>query len=152
MKTSSRPGTSLVLIMLTLITGVALGWLFRDLLGMPRQQAGAIAATAAPATQIALPSATPQPSPTALPTATELPISTTAPTTAPTREPTAVPVPTDEPTVTPVPTNRPTATATPQAPTTAQTSPDSFEGQQIAGFAGHKLAEGETLADLAARG
>jgi len=82
--------TSLLLIVLTLITGIALGWLLRELVdGTPPA-----APTSAPPTQAAAqPTASPTPAPTPAPTAPTVPSPTSMsmplPTLAPTPAPTA---------------------------------------------------------------
>ncbi|HEU5099090.1 MAG TPA: polysaccharide deacetylase family protein [Roseiflexaceae bacterium] len=114
---STFRNTSLPLIILTLVAGVALGWLLRDGFAQPR----------APA---AIPTA---PSPAAAPTAVP-------PTVAPSSVPAALP-PTLAPEPSPAPPEPPLATQMP-VPTAVA----------IAGFAGHVVEQGETLAAIAAQG
>ncbi len=114
--------TSLPLIVLTLLTGVALGWFFNDLMRRPP-------------TPLALEPASP-PAMTA-PTAA-VPAAPTATVTAapPILPPTASPVPT----VTPLPpTPEPQPTATPLPP------------PRVVGYAGHRVLAGETLEQIAER-
>ena len=76
------PSTSLLLIGLTLIAGIALGWLLRDLLG------SAAHAVPTPPTQAAAHSAaTSAPAPTPLPTARPIPSQTPAPLPSPSQTP-----------------------------------------------------------------
>lgn len=126
--TSSR-STSLPLIALTLVAGIALGWLLHDALGGSSPQQPAVLPTAvAPTAIVASTSVTP----------------TEAPPTAAAQEPTDPPAPTvDPPTRTPAPTA--TRTALPSSPTAEPAA-------AIAGYAGHAVAEGETLESIAARG
>jgi peptidoglycan/xylan/chitin deacetylase (PgdA/CDA1 family) len=80
--------TSLLLIVLTLIPGVALGWLLRDWLG----SAPLTAPTPAPLSQAAAqPAATPAPAPTTPPTALPIPSPTSMPMPLPTPSPTPAP-------------------------------------------------------------
>jgi len=105
--------TSLPLIILTLVVGVALGWLLRDRISPP------VALLPTPRT-IALP--TPAPSVAVAPT----------------------PVP---------PTQAPSASPLPAAlPPIATVLPTSISSQTPAGYAGHVVEQGETLATIAARG
>jgi peptidoglycan/xylan/chitin deacetylase (PgdA/CDA1 family) len=140
--------TSLILIALTLVTGMALGWLLHDIFGGPVIQpaptsvvmstANALRPTPAPATPLptaALP-ATARPEPTAAP-ATPLPTAA-LPATA-RLQPTAAPA---EPTLAPTvaaPTAGPAEMATPAT-------------TRIIGYAGHTVADGENLAMIAAGG
>ncbi len=126
--------TSLPLIVLTLLVGIALGWLLRDTLAGGNTQVSAPTATSAPAPAPQPPttSITSAPAATALPTPTMIPAPTHTP--AP---PTAAPAtPLPEPSATPAP---PTAATEPPAP-------------EIAGYVGHVVAEGETLEAIAQRG
>jgi peptidoglycan-N-acetylmuramic acid deacetylase len=120
--------TSLPLIILTLIAGVALGWLLRDSFSQPVALAptpmsvpsAVVAPTVVPATLVSTvpPLPTAPPPPTALPpTDTALPSPTPAPTDAPLPSPTPAP---------------------------AVVAP--------ADYAGHVVEQGETLASIAARG
>lgn len=124
----NRPlgNTSLPLIALTLLAGIALGWLLRDLstwlLPSPAQPPASATPAAAPAPTLGAAAPTPPAAsamPAAAPSATALP--TAPPATA---QPTALP------------TLAPSATPAPD----------------ITGYAGHALAEGETLDTLAAAG
>jgi peptidoglycan/xylan/chitin deacetylase (PgdA/CDA1 family) len=112
-KIPSLRNTSLPLIILTLVAGVALGWLLRDSVS----QSLALAPTPRPA---ALP--TPAPSVAAAPTAVPPTVARTAPS-LPIALPTPIPSQTPEP-----------SAAVP------------------AGYAGHVVEQGDTLATLAARG
>lgn len=125
-----RRSTSLPLIVLALLVGAALGWLLNDLARGAFAPAPAATATAAvPASQPTAAPATPAGS---APTASPAP-----PATAPAAP--SAPAPTDEPTD--EPTEAPTLTETP-----TPTEP------VIAGYAGHLVAEGETLDMIAAAG
>jgi peptidoglycan-N-acetylmuramic acid deacetylase len=136
--------TSAPLILLTLVAGVALGWLLRDTFtGTP--QAIAPTATPAPATATAPPAP-----PTSVPSA---PTASVAP------SPTLIPAPTytpEPPTATPAPPapEPPTATPAPPAPEPSATPapPAAEPAPEIAGYAGHVVAEGETLETIAERG
>lgn len=123
---ASARSTSVPLILLTLLAGVALGWLLHDLFD------GAFSA-APPPPAIAAP--TPPPASVVPPTP---PLATAgAPTASAAR-------PTSEPTASAV---RPTSAPTePPAPTAPPATP------AIAGYAGHMVAEGETLESIAAAG
>ncbi|MEN9934382.1 MAG: hypothetical protein RLZZ387_961 [Chloroflexota bacterium] len=120
--TPARP-TGLLLIALTLVAGIALGWALNDLLAMRAAQdqgptiedQGPAAQGQGPTTEDQRPTAPPPEAPASAPTAT--------PTAAPTIEPTA-------------------------APTAAPTEAPAM----IAGYAGHIVAQGETLAQIAANG
>lgn len=122
--------TSLPLIVLTLLTGIALGWFLNDLLRRPATPL-ALEPTAPPV--IAVPSATVPAAPTAFvpaaPTAT-VPAAPTAAAPAPSPESTPPPPP---------PTPEPLPTATPLPP------------PRVIGYAGHRVAAGETLAQIAER-
>ncbi len=136
MEPNYNPGprsTSLPLIILTLLAGVALGWLLRDLLGgtvrsapVPSPvptlalSAAAEAPSSAPTTQPA-PTLAPAPEPTPAPAVTARPLPAT-PTSAPTDVPT--PVPTDAPTAAP----------------------------QVSAYAGYLVVAGDTLESIAAAG
>ena len=118
----ARGGTSLLLIVLTLITGAALGWLLRDFTGGAAQ----VPPTPAPATAqptLLAPTAPPPTQAAAQPTAIAVPQLTSTPIE------TQTPAPTIPPTQTPAP----TAVA-------------------IAGYVGHQAGAGETLASIAAAG
>lgn len=120
-----RRSTSLPLIVLALLVGAALGWLLNDL---------ARGAFSSP------PLATASPAPASQPTALPATPAGSAPTASPAPPATATaapspPAPTDEPTEAPAPTEVPTPTE-----------------PAIAGYAGHLVAEGETLDTIAAAG
>jgi peptidoglycan/xylan/chitin deacetylase (PgdA/CDA1 family) len=123
-----RPSTSLILLVLTLLTGIALGWLLRDTL---RNSSA----------QVATP---PRPTTDALPTTHVIPITT--PTPAPSG-PSVIGV-----TVAPLKTASapasPEPTIAPAPPTGASPVPT----PQIVGYAGHIVGQGETLATIAADG
>jgi peptidoglycan/xylan/chitin deacetylase (PgdA/CDA1 family) len=119
--------TSLPLIVLTLIAGVALGWLLRDIIPQP---AGPVPTSPAPTHSNASSAAVAIPaSPTAVP-----PTSTAAP-------PTAAP-----------PTPMPQPTSALAASTALPTQTPAPTAVAIAGFAGHVVGQGETLEAIAARG
>jgi peptidoglycan/xylan/chitin deacetylase (PgdA/CDA1 family) len=129
MNRSPFQGTSLILILLTFLTGMALGWLLNDLVQRraPASAAPSPSASAVLPTPVAqLPTASPPPSATPAPTNTAMP----------TLAPTATPAPTD----TAEPTEAPSST-----PTQSAIDP-------VAGYAGHQVAEGETLDEIAERG
>jgi peptidoglycan/xylan/chitin deacetylase (PgdA/CDA1 family) len=153
--TMNRPrssNTNLLLLLLTFVTGLALGWLINDFV---RPRAMRPAGIAAP--QIAAPAATTAPSPTAEPSATPQPTATSAP--SPTAEPSATPQPTattaPSPTVEPSATPQPTSTARPTEPpqSAAPTrAPAPGAQDQIVGYAAHQVAPGETLDEIAVAG
>lgn len=148
-----RNDSSLILIGLALIVGVALGWLLHDLRDRAAPQAGAptsvsaastalpVAPTAHPPTTGPDPTGAPAPLPTIAPSplpptdaGAAAPDPTDAPAPPPPAEPTeAPPLPTEHPTAAPDPTD---------APPTGQ----------IVGYAGHVVAPGETLEQIAANG
>jgi len=114
--------TSLPLIALTLLTGIALGWFLNDLMRQPPTPL-ALESTATPAL----------PQPTAAVPAAPTVAASVAPTTLPlpaSLAPTATPLP-------PTPEPLPTATPPPQP--------------QVIGYVGHRVAAGETLEQIAAR-
>ncbi|HEX9371048.1 MAG TPA: hypothetical protein VF897_08580, partial [Roseiflexaceae bacterium] len=132
--------TSLPLILLIFLVGIALGWLLRDV----------FRGSSAP-----------------LPTPAPRPTVATAPTRAPTAagdQPTALPQPTAAapqstrfPTATaaPAPTEQPQPAASPSAPPAAPPlgAPTAAPAEQtIAGYTGHVVGAGETLATIAERG
>jgi peptidoglycan/xylan/chitin deacetylase (PgdA/CDA1 family) len=119
---STFKNTSLPLIVLTLIAGVALGWLVRD-------QFRALAAPAPAPLATALSSA---PAPAIVPTAMPAALPPTLVPTALVQSPALQPAPDSS---TPMPTQTPVPTAVP-----------------IAGFASHVVGQGESLAAIAARG
>jgi peptidoglycan/xylan/chitin deacetylase (PgdA/CDA1 family) len=119
--TAVSRNTSLPLILLALIVGIALGWLLRDIARTPVNQAPPAAGTLPP---IATAAATAGAAPTALP-------NSSAETTPPTLQP---------------PSPAPTAPPTPPAPTAAPTA------AAILGYAGHIVANDESLAAIAKRG
>lgn len=129
--------TSLLLVLFTLIVGIALGWLLHDLVGIlqpfafgPNATTIAVSPTLRPpvaATTSPIPPATPETNPeTAVPQ-------------PPTHEPplptAALPPPTPNPT--PLPTLEPTNLPT---------------SESIIGYSGHLVAPGETLTTIAANG
>jgi peptidoglycan/xylan/chitin deacetylase (PgdA/CDA1 family) len=131
MNQHSARNTSLLLLALVLLTGLVLGWSLNDLRRGRGIGDGELTAAVTD---------TPQPTaeslrPTAVPTAEAL-RSTALPATAPPALPTAAP------------TEAPTAASTPEplAPSPQPRVPT------IAGYAGHIVAEGETLEQIAAAG
>jgi peptidoglycan/xylan/chitin deacetylase (PgdA/CDA1 family) len=138
-------GTSLALLALTLITGMALGWLLRDVVAGPALAPG----RAAPTSGLA-PTGDRRDEGAALATASA-PAPTAVPMIAPeaTRSSTGMPAPTstEEPTSRPAPTATfaPAGTAAPSAPTPTAMS-------ELAGYLGHVVSEGETLARIAEAG
>ena len=129
-KHSTARSTSLALIALTLLAGIALGWLLRDL------AAGRLAPTSAPTlASSTAPSVVPSAGPSVVSSATIPATSTLAPS-AILATPTATPAP----------------TLAPSAVPTLVTSPTPAPTAAIAGYAGHQLADGETLDTLAAAG
>ena len=158
MTTNGPRSTSLLLIILTFITGVAFGWMLCDFF-LPQAAADNALPTATilPAVaqqpiQTAQPGSTPSmmpPSPTAQPvtlTATALPPTATATALPPTATATALP-PTATATALP-----PTATATALPPTATVTAlPPTVAVQLDAGYLAHQVAPGESLADIAAQ-
>lgn len=145
MEQHNHPGprsTSLPLIVITLLAGIALGWLLRDLLGGTRQPEpvpapvptlAPSAAAAAPTEVIAAPTFVPSPAPAA----TFTPEATSAP------ADTATPVPA-------TPTNLPTDAPT-DAPTEAP-SPAPAATPQVSAYAGYLVVAGDTLDSIAATG
>jgi peptidoglycan/xylan/chitin deacetylase (PgdA/CDA1 family) len=125
MHNQSRPSTSLILILLTLITGIAIGWMLRDILRGPAAQA--------PAPSVE-PTFSAQP-----PTALAAPLATTIPTAPPTLAP-------EQPPATSTP---PAPTLTPE-PAPTMTPADAELA--ISGYIGHIVAPGETLATIAQAG
>jgi peptidoglycan/xylan/chitin deacetylase (PgdA/CDA1 family) len=124
----------MLLIMLTLLAGTALGWALRDQFGRGAQS---------PATAIAIvPTATALPQPTPDWTATPIFIPTNSPTIPSALVATDAPTPTDLATQTPLPTSLPTPTALPPSATPAA----------IIGYAAHTVADGESLATIAEQG
>jgi len=122
---SAFRNTSMPLIVLTMLAGVALGWLLRDGLRRPADPLSA-------------------PLPTALSGA---PAPSIAPTTLlPTLAPSASPVPTAQPTAVPQP------SPAPSTPTPTPTQTPVPTARANAGFAGHIVEQGETLSTIAARG
>jgi peptidoglycan-N-acetylmuramic acid deacetylase len=125
--------TSLPLIILTLVAGVALGWLLRDRFSPPAAQAPTPRPTAQP---------TPAPSVAATPMAVSASVA-----------PTDVPLPT----ASPLPTALPPTAAAPPTPTpipspTPAPEPSAVPEPAPAAYAGHVVEPGETLAMIAARG
>jgi peptidoglycan/xylan/chitin deacetylase (PgdA/CDA1 family) len=133
--------TSLLFILLTLIAGTALGWLLRDKFGMSISQATAPTAVITPAIQ-----SPPTPA-SAPPSATLIP----APTYTPRPQPTTAPIePALEPSATLVSPTAPTDTLLPPVgPPPATAVPATSE---IVAYAGHIVAQNETLATIAANG
>jgi peptidoglycan-N-acetylmuramic acid deacetylase len=125
--------TSLPLIILTLVAGVALGWLLRDRLSSPV----VIAPTPSPTAQ----AAPAHPSMAAAPTV--VPVTAASPTAVP---PTVAALPTLIPSQTPVP-----APASVEIPPTPEPEPSPIAAAP-ADYAGHVVENGETLATIAARG
>jgi peptidoglycan-N-acetylmuramic acid deacetylase len=128
MPNRTRPPTSIVLILLTFLTGIALGWLLRDTIRSSLAQY-----PMAPTTQ---PAMSTQPAGLPTPAATR---ETSQPATMPSAPPATSPQGQPEPTAVPAP-----------APTT--TRPPATAEPQIAGYTGHVVAEGETLAAIAKAG
>jgi peptidoglycan/xylan/chitin deacetylase (PgdA/CDA1 family) len=121
-----RP-TSLPLIILTLLAGIALGWLLRDTFRVP-------------AAQVAVPTTDDRrPTTDARPPATSTPAIATTTEIAPTEPPTTVAPVATSTLIVPTATVAPTATPAPAAP-------------QIAGYIGHIVAEGQTLGSIAEQG
>lgn len=133
---AAQRSTSLLLIVLTLVAGVALGWLLRDFTRSRAPSPVALAPTAVPV-ELVEPTSAVLPSPAPLPTDRPTALATPLPTETSTSPPTAVS--TEAPTVTPVP-----PTATPAPPTIAPVA------HAAAGYIGHTAADGETLASIAA--
>ena len=128
--------TSLPLIVLTLVAGVALGWLLRDYLG------GAAAGpdrapTSAPAAS--------QPAPSAAATAA-------LPTAAPTSSPAPSPTVAAEAATAPPTAARPTSIPPTEVPPTAVPAPTAAPAPEIVGYAGHAGAQGVTLESIASAG
>jgi peptidoglycan-N-acetylmuramic acid deacetylase len=120
----ARHNTNLPLILLTLLAGIALGWLLRGTFGRPGAQA--IAPTRQPVTEPSPPKPTEGQPSTA--------ITTLPPTIAPNPSPPA----------TPPPTAPPVSPAAPRASPSPQPTP-----AKIVGYIGHVVAPGETLATIA---
>jgi peptidoglycan/xylan/chitin deacetylase (PgdA/CDA1 family) len=159
---SRRPParTALPLIALTLLAGVALGWLLRDIAPLAGfwQTTPVAPTTASPATAVAelekaTSAPTDPPAPTATPKASDIPTAT--PTSAP-ASPTLTAM-TEPPT--PTATAPPTLTVTSEPPTVAPTAPPlptptaaPVAEQPIADYAGYVPVEGDTLETIAAIG
>jgi peptidoglycan/xylan/chitin deacetylase (PgdA/CDA1 family) len=129
--------TSLPLIILTLVAGVALGWLLRDRSSQP----------------VALvPTAHPTAFPTLVLTATAAPTDV-PPTSAPTMSPTVLVLPTAtaQPTLVASQTPVPEPTSAPESTSAPEPSP-APPSAAPADYAGHVVQPGETLATIAARG
>jgi peptidoglycan/xylan/chitin deacetylase (PgdA/CDA1 family) len=140
--------TSLPLIALALIVGVALGWLLHDLFGR---------AQPAPATAVPTSVAPTTPAPAAEPGTGGSQTRPDAPTVAPPTEAPVAPTATSgtggSQTRPDAPTAAPTeAPPTAPAPTAAPVEPTSAPAGAITGYAGHVVAEGETLSSIAASG
>lgn len=136
-KTPPFRNTSLPLIILTLVVGVALGWLLRDRVNSPVALVSAPRPTALPTLEPSLAAAPTAVSPTQAsitPLPTALPPTSTA---QPTPTPSQTPVP--EPTTAPKPSPTPEPTRAPPAAAPAD-------------YAGHVVEQDETLAMIAARG
>jgi peptidoglycan/xylan/chitin deacetylase (PgdA/CDA1 family) len=155
MNSQPRPPTNLALILLTLITGIALGWLLHDLFRGSASQA--LAPTTQPAARIqqpttALPATRGAPATTRPSTAT-LPAPPTAtaepqPTNALATQPAAGTTPSPEATAAAAPTRM--ATRQPTAAPPPATVPAATD--QIAGYRGHIVGQSETLATIAKAG
>lgn len=117
--TPNSRNTSLPLIILTLLTGIALGWWLNDLTRRPPPAAVPQAPTALPP---------PTPGATLPPATATIPLATAT-----------LPPPTVAPSNTPAP------TVTPSPPPTSTPLP------AVIGYAGHRVAAGETLEQIAAR-
>jgi peptidoglycan/xylan/chitin deacetylase (PgdA/CDA1 family) len=145
--------TSLLLILLTLLTGMALGWLLRDTLRGPAAQAPLPATQAVAAiTPISAPSAAPtsalQATATAIPraaTATQAPAPALQPTTDH-RPPTTDEIVTSVPSPIPHP---PSSTAVDSDATAIPSPIPHPPSPESAGYIGHVVAEGETLETIA---
>lgn len=142
---ATAPSTAIPLIVLTLVVGVALGWLLRDLLRSPDDQL-----RPTPLAGLPSPAASPPPTPAVSltpPPATAAPARPTAlPATA--APPTAPPPTAEPPTAAPPTPPPPTAIPPTAIPPTASPAPDA----QIVGYAGHIVVAGETLETIAANG
>jgi peptidoglycan/xylan/chitin deacetylase (PgdA/CDA1 family) len=126
--------TSLPLIILTFVAGVALGWLLRDSFSPPVALAPTPPSTAQP---------TPAPSGAAAPTAEPATVAPTAPLpTAP--QPTGIALP-------PTPSQTPAPEPTPILEPSPVPKPSPVAAAP-AGYAGHVVEQGETLATIAAGG
>src|SRR5262245_53114010 len=130
--------TSLPLILLTLIVGIAFGWLLHDLIRGPAPPVAEPAAR--PAAGVQQPAAN-TPHPTRLTPTQSAPAAESA---AP------APTPTVRATATPAPAPEPTANAA--TPAEASPPPRPTAPPEIAGYAGHVVAPGETLEQIAAQG
>jgi peptidoglycan/xylan/chitin deacetylase (PgdA/CDA1 family) len=135
MNNQPRSPTGIALIILTLITGLALGWLLRDTLGGPAAQG--IAPTPQPTTDDRRPTTI---------ASIVTPIPSLAPVPQPTtddRRPTTIDsIATPPSSLSPAPAF-PTPSAQPPTPNPQAPSPE------IAGYIGHVVAAGETLATIA---
>ena len=140
----NQRSTSFPLIVLVLLAGVALGWLFNDLASGQRQPDVPAATAMPPTVAAANPTSLPA---TTLPSTTVAPSETPAPseTLAPSETPQPLPAPTEasQPTATPLPTTTPV----PSAPPTPTSLPPVGD---VAGYIGHTVIVGETLASIAA--
>jgi peptidoglycan/xylan/chitin deacetylase (PgdA/CDA1 family) len=124
--------TSLPLIILTLLAGVALGWLLRDTLAAP----AALAPTPGPTVQ-----PTPAPSMAAAPTVAPRTLTPAAPQPTATAQATPIQLQTAAPKPTTISKPSPIPASTPAQPAAAPGD-----------YAGHVVEQGETLATIAARG
>jgi peptidoglycan/xylan/chitin deacetylase (PgdA/CDA1 family) len=124
--------TSLLLIILTLVAGVALGWLLRDRFSQPLAQVPTPRPTAQPTLAPSVAATPTAETPAIVPTDPPPPIAL-PPTVA--TQPTPIPsqMPASEPSPAPVPSREPVAAVS-------------------ADYAGHVVEQGETLATIAARG
>jgi peptidoglycan-N-acetylmuramic acid deacetylase len=124
--------TSLLLIILTLVAGMALGWLLRDWFSQPLAQVPTPRPIAQPTPAPSVAATPTAETPAVVPTA-PLPPTALPPTVA--AQPTPIPsqMPASEPSPAPVPSREPVAAAP-------------------ADYAGHVVEQGETLATIAARG
>lgn len=129
---SNKRNTSLLLILLTFITGMALGWMLHDFLRSSPSPSSSLQ-TITPLPIAVQPSQVATVRPSSTPTALPIP--------SPTLPPTATALP---PTATALP---PTATALPPTATTLPTVAASDSADYIA----HQIAPGESLAEIAAQ-
>ncbi|MDQ2997684.1 MAG: polysaccharide deacetylase family protein [Chloroflexota bacterium] len=130
--------TSLPLIILTLVVGVALGWLLRDRISSPVALVPTPRPTEVPTLVLVAAAAPTGVPPTSAPT---MPPTVPVPTSTSTALPTLIPsqTPVSEPTSVPEPSPMPEPTPAPPAAAPAD-------------YAGHVVEQGETLAMIAARG
>lgn len=134
---TSRAATSLPLIVITLLAGIALGWLLHDVTGRwftPNAPTPTAIPSSLPTSVAGQPTAVPTIAPTIAPTATATATATAQPTAVPTTVPSETPAPAPTEVPTPLPTQVPT-----QPPSAAS-------------YIGHIVAAGETLETIAAAG